>query len=76
MRSLGQNPTEKEIKEIIAAFDADHDGELNAEEFLVLMGNRIVTGKDPTNAVEEAFKVRTVLPLAPWDWPETTLGLP
>lgn len=38
MRNLGQNPTEEELKDIIAEIDIDGNGEVDFDEFLLLMG--------------------------------------
>ena len=56
MRSLGQSPTEAEMKQIIAEFDKDHSGTLDFAEFLQLMANKL---KDPITEAElhEAFKI-------------------
>ena len=56
MRSLGQNPTEAEIQDMINEVDADGTGTIDFPEFMALMGQRI---KD-TDAEEElidSFKV-------------------
>ena len=36
MRSLGQNPTEADLHDIINEVDADRDGTINFNEFLIL----------------------------------------
>lgn len=56
MRSLGQNPTEKEIAELIKEVDTDKDGNINFQEFLNMMARK---DQETTNAQEilEAFKV-------------------
>ena len=38
MRSLGQNPTEAELQDIINEVDADQNGTIDFPEFLNLMG--------------------------------------
>jgi Ca2+-binding EF-hand superfamily protein len=37
MRSLDQNPTEKQLQAIMEGMDTDHDGTVDFEEFLTLM---------------------------------------
>jgi calmodulin len=37
MRSLGQNPTEAELKDVINEVDADGDGNIDFPEFLTVM---------------------------------------
>ncbi|CAD8077514.1 unnamed protein product [Paramecium primaurelia] len=41
LRSIGQNPTEKEVQDIFIEFDADEDGGINFAEFLCLMGRKM-----------------------------------
>ena len=45
MRSLGRNPTEEEIYNIMAEVDVDHNGKLDFEEFVVLMNEKLT--EDP-----------------------------
>ena len=40
MRSLGQNPTEAELRDMINEVDADGTGTLDFPEFLTLMARR------------------------------------
>lgn len=40
MRSLGQEPTDHEVQEMIAEVDLDGDGKININEFIVLMTKR------------------------------------
>lgn len=54
MRSLGQNPSKKEIKEMISSVDGDDNGAIDFDEFLVLMKSR---PKDPDQELRNAFKV-------------------
>ena len=41
MRSLGQNPTEEEVKQMIAEADRDNSGNIEFPEFCELMAKRI-----------------------------------
>eukprot|EP00210_Caulerpa_lentillifera_P002209 g2123.t1 len=56
MRSLGQNPTEAELQEMINEVDTDGNGIIDFPEFLSLMAKKM---KDCNNEDElkEAFKV-------------------
>ena len=54
-RSLGQNPTEAEVTEIINAVDADKNGVLEFKEFVAMMGNRI-TNETMERELKEAFR--------------------
>ena len=56
MRSLGQNPNEEELREMISEVDADGSGEIDFKEFLALM----VRQNQDNNQEEElleAFKI-------------------
>eukprot|EP01082_Thalassiosira_pseudonana_P007851 g6917.t1 g6917 contig23:1482794-1483706(-) len=58
MRSLGQNPTEKELKQMINSVDDNGDNEIDFEEFLILMSSK-KGGKndDPDKELKDAFAV-------------------
>mmetsp|Transcript_19811 Transcript_19811/g.42679 ORF Transcript_19811/g.42679 Transcript_19811/m.42679 type:complete len:148 (+) Transcript_19811:130-573(+) len=56
MRSLGQNPTDAELVEMINSVDDNGDNEIDFEEFLVLMKSRIGE-RDPDKELRDAFKV-------------------
>ena len=56
LRSMGQNPSDKELKEMISELDEDGSGEVDFEEFVTLMQKK--TADDEFNDdIEEAFKV-------------------
>lgn len=56
MRSLGQNPTEEELQDMINEVDADGNGTIDFEEFLAMMAKKMSTaGSD--EEIREAFKV-------------------
>ena len=58
MKSLGQNPTEKELSRMINSVDDNGDNEIDFEEFLLLMSSKKGSGKaDPDKELREAFKV-------------------
>lgn len=41
MRSLGQNPTEAELRDMISEVDADQNGTIDFPEFLNLMARKM-----------------------------------
>ena len=56
MRSLGQNPTEAELHDMINEVDADGNGTIDFAEFLSLM-SRKMKDADSEEELMEAFKV-------------------
>jgi calmodulin len=56
MRSLGQNPTEAEVQDMINEVDADGNGTVDFPEFLNLMGRKMKY-TDSEDELKEAFKV-------------------
>ena len=56
LKSLGQNPTDAELKEMINEVDADGNGTLDFAEFLQLMASKMKQ-IDTEEELVEAFKV-------------------
>ena len=56
MRSLGQNPTEAELEDVINEVDADGNGTIDFPEFLSLMARKM-KDTDTEEELGEAFKV-------------------
>jgi len=56
MRSLGQNPTEAELQDMINEVDADGNGTIDFPEFLCLMSKKM-KDTDSEEELREAFKV-------------------
>ncbi|KAH9289653.1 hypothetical protein KI387_033770, partial [Taxus chinensis] len=56
IRSLGQNPTEAELKDMISEVDADGNGTIDFNEFLNLMARKMKE-TDTDEELREAFKV-------------------
>ena len=56
MRSLKQNPTEHELEEMIAEVDQDGNGEIDFNEFLMMMAKR-TKDNDMLDKALEAFRV-------------------
>lgn len=56
MRSLGQNPTEQELMDMINEVDVDGSGTVDFPEFLDMMAKKI-QNTDSAGEVREAFRV-------------------
>ena len=56
MRSLGQNPTEAELQDMINEVDADGNGTIDFPEFLTMMARKMKDNNEEEEMVE-AFKV-------------------
>ena len=56
MRSLGQNPTEAELQDMINEVDQDGSGTIDFPEFLTLMARKM-QDSDSEEEIKEAFRV-------------------
>ncbi len=56
MRSLGQNPTEAELQDMINEVDIDGSGSIEFNEFLAMMAKKIKEN-ETSNDIREAFRV-------------------
>src|SRR6266536_112773 len=56
MRSLGQNPTDAELQDMINEIDADGNGKIDFPEFLTMMARKMKDA-DSEEEIREAFKV-------------------
>lgn len=56
MRSLGQNPTEAELQDMISEVDVDGNGTIDFPEFLNLMARKM-KDTDSEEELKEAFRV-------------------
>jgi len=56
MRSLGQNPTEAELQDMINEVDVDQNGTIDFPEFLAMMAKKM-KDTDSEEEIKEAFKV-------------------
>jgi calmodulin len=56
MRSLAQNPTEAELRDMIAEVDADGNGTIDFPEFLTMMARKM-KDTESEDEIREAFKV-------------------
>ncbi|KAK3088055.1 hypothetical protein FSP39_014076 [Pinctada imbricata] len=57
MRSMGQNPTEMELKKIIEEVDKDGDGEIDFPEFMAMMGKKYRKIVSEEEEIKQAFRV-------------------
>ena len=55
MRTLGRNPTEDEILNIMNEIDVDHNGKLDFSEFTVMMKDKL-TQEDLELEIKQAFR--------------------
>jgi calmodulin len=56
MRSLGQNPTESELQDMINEIDVDGNGTIDFEEFINMMAKKM-RESDSEEELREAFRV-------------------
>jgi calmodulin len=56
MRSLGQNPTEEELRDMVHEVDADGNGSIEFPEFLTMMARK-AKRSEAQEEIREAFKV-------------------
>ncbi|XP_001359534.1 calmodulin-related protein 97A-like [Drosophila pseudoobscura] len=56
MRSLGQNPTEAELQDLVNEVDIDGNGEIDFNEFCQMMGKQM-RDTDTEEEMREAFKI-------------------
>jgi len=56
MRSLGLNPTDPELQDMIDEVDIDGDGTIDFKEFLAMMSRKL-TSSDAEEEIKEAFRV-------------------
>lgn len=56
MKSVGQEPTDAELKEMVAAADADGTGDIDFLEFAVLMAHKMQDGDD-SDTIKKAFSI-------------------
>lgn len=55
MRTLGRNPTEDEIINIMNEIDVDHNGKLDFSEFTVMMKDKLAN-EDMEMEIKQAFR--------------------
>ncbi len=55
MRTLGRNPTEDEILNIMNEIDVDHNGKLDFSEFTVMMRDKLAS-EDMEMEIKQAFR--------------------
>eukprot|EP01089_Gocevia_fonbrunei_P021789 TRINITY_DN858_c0_g1_i1.p1 TRINITY_DN858_c0_g1~~TRINITY_DN858_c0_g1_i1.p1 ORF type:complete len:177 (-),score=46.66 TRINITY_DN858_c0_g1_i1:103-633(-) len=56
LKSLGQEPSEQEVRDLIHEVDSDGNGRIDFTEFLTMMSNKISQEQDDEH-LREAFKV-------------------
>ena len=55
MRTLGRNPTEDEIMNIMNEIDIDHNGKLDFSEFTMMMRDKL-SNEDMELEIKQAFR--------------------
>ena len=60
MRTLGRNPTEDEILNIMNEIDVDHNGKLDFSEFTVMMKDKL-TQEDLELEIKQAFRFDNIV---------------
>ena len=68
LRSLGQNPSEEELKELIDSVDdGDKDGQIQLREFLLLYTNGLDTKNKGSASKDDINNIFNALGGDPWD---------
>ena len=67
MRSLGQNPTEAELQDMINEVDADGNGTIDFPEFLTMMARKM-KDTDSEEEIREAFRVSSLFKTVSNPW--------
>ena len=68
LRSLGQNPSEEELKELIDSVDdGDKDGQIQLREFLLLYTNGLDTKNKSSATKDDINNIFNALGGDPWD---------
>ena len=57
LRSIGQNPTEDEILNLVIEYDVNGDGTIDFDEFIEMMSKHTRETVDQTAEMREAFKI-------------------
>ena len=57
MKSLGQNPSTEELKQMILEVDEDGSGSIEFPEFLVMMKKKMKENENSSEDVKAAFNV-------------------
>lgn len=57
VHSFGQNPTQKEIDDIVTKFDANGNGQLDLEEFVTILRSNTAVPSDGDNELLAAFRL-------------------
>ena len=57
MRTLGQNPTDDEVEQMVSAIDVDGNGEVEFDEFIILMVQQLKKENMAEEELVEVFKV-------------------
>ena len=63
MRSLGLDPSEEEVSDILVRFDADGNGEIDKDEFVTMM-NAILNSSMTTKRLLKPSKSSTSMEMA------------
>jgi len=57
MRSLGQTPTEAELREMISEVDVDGNGTIDFQEFVAMMTKHMKSPHDEERELRDSFRV-------------------
>lgn len=57
MRSLGHNPSDDELQDMIHEVDTDGNGKIDFDEFLTMMGRRTAAPEDGEEEMRQAFRI-------------------